>query len=393
VAPDRLLVLSPIAPARRGNGLAMRVANLVDVAKIDREVTVAVVPVSGIAPVQDRIVETVEIPLLDGTSAAGIGALLADPEWRARLTSAAPMPWRARAASPDLAGTVVAAVSDGRGAAVHVVRSYLAPLGLAVAERLGAWHRTLDLDDDDETVSRALGDEDEAAAYHRLVAAFAPAFDAVVAASAETAAAIAARHGFDVGVIANAVDVPADPERHPSRPPDLLLVGNLTYAPNVAAAHALATEVLPEVRRRTGQDVTATIVGAHEPSSEVAALAWRDGVRVLGFVDDLAPMYAACTCAVVPLEVGSGSRTKLLEAFAHDVPVVCTPAAAAGLDVVHGEHLLLGASAGDLAEHASAVIHDPSTGALLTVAARTFVASHHSLDAVAPAIEAVLGRH
>ena len=48
---------------------------------------------------------------------------------------------------------------------------------------------------------------------------------------------------------------------------------------------------------------------------------------------------------VVPLRYGSGTRLKILEAFAHGIPVVSTPLGAEGLDVVDGVHLLLAESA------------------------------------------------
>src|SRR5690606_34177573 len=40
-------------------------------------------------------------------------------------------------------------------------------------------------------------------------------------------------------------------------------------------------------------------------------------------------------------QAGGGTRIKILEAFAHGTPVVSTSTGARGLDVVHGEHLLI----------------------------------------------------
>jgi glycosyltransferase involved in cell wall biosynthesis len=44
---------------------------------------------------------------------------------------------------------------------------------------------------------------------------------------------------------------------------------------------------------------------------------------------------------VVPLRVGSGTRLKILEAMAAGVPVVSTKLGAEGLEVTHGENILL----------------------------------------------------
>ena len=63
---------------------------------------------------------------------------------------------------------------------------------------------------------------------------------------------------------------------------------------------------------------------------------------------------ARASVAVVPLRYGSGTRVKILESFAHRVPVVSTTLGAEGLDVEDGVHLLL---ADDPNELAAAVVH------------------------------------
>ena len=53
------------------------------------------------------------------------------------------------------------------------------------------------------------------------------------------------------------------------------------------------------------------------------------------------PELERADIAVVPLRIGSGTRLKILESFAHRVPVVSTSLGADGLDVQNGVHLLL----------------------------------------------------
>ena len=53
------------------------------------------------------------------------------------------------------------------------------------------------------------------------------------------------------------------------------------------------------------------------------------------------PELARADLAVVPLRIGSGTRLKILESFAHRIPVVSTTIGADGLDVEDGVHLLL----------------------------------------------------
>jgi glycosyltransferase involved in cell wall biosynthesis len=393
MAPPPLLVLSPVEPRRSGNGLAMRVARFAEAAASRYEVTVAVVPVAGAVPPTGTqlsfpvsIVTPPSGPVLRGR----LAELLADPDWRRLLSAAEPMPPRARAASAALADDVISASGARGGTPVHAVRSYMAPLALAVAEKLDSPWSTLDLDDDDEQVARAQGDEESADACRRLVTAFSPAFASVCMASPAEARAMGARLGRAVAVVPNAVELGPPPSvpRPGSGSGELLFVGNLTYPPNVHAAITLAEEVLPDVAARSASPVRAVLVGPIEPSGPIARLASRPGVTVTGFVADLSPYYGSAELVVAPIEVGGGTRIKLLEAFAHGVPVVTTPAGAAGLAVRDGEQLLIADAVSSLSDAACRVLASPALAAKLSGSARDYVRRHHS-----PAVmqEAVAG--
>lgn len=181
-----LLVLVPIEPCLSGNGLAMRVATFAASAAAGWDVQVAVVPVAGQLPFCPRPVAVPVVtvaPSEHQVVARRFAAMLADPSWRSLLADAEPMPPAARAASPALTADVLAASASVPGTPVLVIRSYLAPLALSVAEQLKSPWTALDLDDDDELLASARGDETTAAAYGRLLAAFAPRFSAVSLAS------------------------------------------------------------------------------------------------------------------------------------------------------------------------------------------------------------------
>ena len=119
----------------------------------------------------------------------------------------------------------------------------------------------------------------------------------------------------------------------------ILFVGSMDYHANIDAAVYFAREIWPSLLRE-GPELIFTIVG-RSPSPEVRALAALDGVEVTGTVDDVRPYYREAAAAVVPLRVGGGSRLKILEAMAAGVPVVSTRLGAEGLDVRHGETIVL----------------------------------------------------
>src|ERR1700691_4012883 len=163
-----LVYVVPLAPAPTGNGLAMRGSLFMAAANHDFNVKALVVPVAGQPGGQGGPAVTA-LPLPDRQQVLpAVTELLSCPHWRQRISAAYPLPGPARLAPATLAGAAISALRPAPGAPVHVARSYLAPLGLAIAERLGSPWATLDLDDDDEQLCRSLGDLAGAEAYGRL---------------------------------------------------------------------------------------------------------------------------------------------------------------------------------------------------------------------------------
>jgi glycosyltransferase involved in cell wall biosynthesis len=169
----------------------------------------------------------------------------------------------------------------------------------------------------------------------------------------------------------------------------MLFLGNLTYAPNLLAARELAEEILPRVVASV-PEATVRLVGRHD--DRLADLHDRPGIELAGPVPDVAPEYAAADVAVLPIRVGSGTRIKALEAFAHHRPVVATPAALAGLTATAGEHYAGGQTVDDLATAASRLLRDPVAGRRLAAGAAALVERKYTPTAVGPIVrDAVLG--
>ncbi len=121
-------------------------------------------------------------------------------------------------------------------------------------------------------------------------------------------------------------------------PSSVLFQGTFDYAPNVDAAAWLAAELAPRIRARApGAEIR--LVGRTTPGVE--RLHRPPEVTVVGRVADMEPELARADIAVVPIRYGSGTRLKILESFAHRVPVVSTTMGAEGLDAQDGVHLLL----------------------------------------------------
>jgi glycosyltransferase involved in cell wall biosynthesis len=155
----------------------------------------------------------------------------------------------------------------------------------------------------------------------------------------------------------------------------VLLQGVLYYAPNTDAATWLATTIAPALRRLV-PDAVVRLVGDTNPT--VDALHDPPRVTVTGFVTDIAVELSGADLVAVPLRSGSGTRVKVLEAFAHRLPVVSTTLGAEGLGAEDGVHVLLADDADAFARACARVLTDAALRARMTAAAHALFLRDHT---------------
>ncbi len=124
----------------------------------------------------------------------------------------------------------------------------------------------------------------------------------------------------------------------------LTFVGKLDYIPNERAVRYIAEEVRPAVLFRHPETVFLIIGQNYEDLTPYA----DEHLLFTGFVDgrkeftpNLADYLSASDLVLVPLDSGSGTRVKILEAAACGRPIVSTRLGAEGQDFVSGEEILL----------------------------------------------------
>jgi sugar transferase (PEP-CTERM/EpsH1 system associated) len=140
-------------------------------------------------------------------------------------------------------------------------------------------------------------------------------------------------------VIENGVDVAHFANDESTAKSRIVFVGSMDYHANIEGATSFARNVWPGLHAKK-PELKFTIVG-RDPTAAVRELSSINGVDVTGSVEDVRPYYCEAIAAVVPLNVGGGSRLKVLEAMAAGVPVVSTTRGAEGLTVQNGVNILL----------------------------------------------------
>lgn len=159
----------------------------------------------------------------------------------------------------------------------------------------------------------------------------------------------------------------------PTRVPDQAVVfsGNLEYHPNISAVRFFRQEIWPLLREQWPALVW-RLVGKN-PHAIQTWISDDSRIEVRGPVDDAVSELARSQVAVAPILAGSGTRLKILEAWAAGVPVVSTTLGAEGLPVRSGEHLLLADSRVEFARAVSELLQDENLRVKLAAAGRRLV--------------------
>ena len=118
---------------------------------------------------------------------------------------------------------------------------------------------------------------------------------------------------------------------------DFLFVGNFENLANRDGVDWMLAEVWPLVRKALPSAVVA-LVGNNLPAQLGAG---REGVRRVGHVADLDPLFAQYRVFASPVRFGTGIKTKNLAALTHGLPTVTTTCGADGLNLCDGTHVLL----------------------------------------------------
>ena len=159
--------------------------------------------------------------------------------------------------------------------------------------------------------------------------------------------------------------------------PTFLFVANYRHPPNLRSAFFLIEKVMPLIRRQI-PGARLELVGPHAPDSLQSQA--QEGDLFLGFVEDLAAVYARAAAAMLPIFSGTGMRIKAVEALGHGCPLIGTELGMRGVGSPEREAFVLAESADQFAEVAVALVKNPKRLSRMGVAAADHVRQRLSAD-------------
>lgn len=233
---------------------------------------------------------------------------------------------------------------------------------------------------DREAGIRAANIRHQARLLARAEAELVPRFDMHVAVSpvdAQQLQVIAPRARFTV--IANGVDAEFFRPAAAGRRVGSVFVGGTTWFPNLDGLAWFTSDILPAMRA-AGLNGGVKWVG--RVTDEQRAEFGQPEIRFTGYVDDIRAHVLSSACFIAPLRMGSGTRLKILDAWAMGTPVVATRIAGEGLDAVDDENVLLADDPATFVRAMARVMTDSNRAARLGANGRATAERTYSWDVV-----------
>lgn len=158
----------------------------------------------------------------------------------------------------------------------------------------------------------------------------------------------------------------------------LYFMGKMDYAPNAEAIRFIAGRLLPELERRMPGRFVCWASGSGPCLPPDVA---HPSLRWLGRVPEVPPWLAAADIMLAPVESGGGTRLKILEFLGAGKPLVATPKAAEGIDVVSGVEAEL-VPLESFAEAILALASDPARADAMGTAGRAKMLAAYTWESV-----------
>jgi glycosyltransferase involved in cell wall biosynthesis len=394
----KILVLAPYLPFPPDSGGALRVYNLLQQAAQRHEVFLAYPETASVTSEALASAHSLCAKLLPFPSVPSSYNRLDLRRLRAWRSFSDWRPLIIRDTVPHLS-KAVAAVVAGLGSArpdlIHAHQFHTAQLALALKQKLGIkvlldeqnveaqiW-RQLAHDAPSKRLDRKLVFTWEAQKLQRSQRSTYPSFDLVSAVSKLDQQELAGlSNRSDIALLPNGVDTRFFQRTTPLVPAsdEILFTGTLGYEPNLDGLLYFYHEIWPLIQAERPK-TRLLIVGRGAPA-RIQALDNGSDVRVIGPVADMRPYYERARVCVVPLRWGGGTRLKVLEALAMQVPLVSTGMGVSGLDLTLGDHYLCGDTAQSFASLTVRLLDIKGPARHLASAGRSWVEAHYDWDQI-----------
>ena len=159
----------------------------------------------------------------------------------------------------------------------------------------------------------------------------------------------------------------------------ILFYGSMSSPQNVGAFKRAYKFILPLIKQKV-PDAKMIVVG-NKPPVEIQQLHNGNDMIVTGFVEDVRPWLSKGKLLILPLEIGSGFRGRIVEVMSMGLPVVGTHNALDSLEMESGVQGLISDDDHEMADYCVRLLTNETFRLQQSDACRKFVREKYSLEA------------
>lgn len=159
----------------------------------------------------------------------------------------------------------------------------------------------------------------------------------------------------------------------------IIFYGSMGSLQNVGAFWRTYNKILPIIRQQI-PDINLIVVG-NKPPIEIRNLHNGADIIITGFVEDVRPWLSKGKLMILPLEIGSGFRGRIVEVMGMGLPVIGTHNALDSLEMESGKQGLISDNDQEMADYCIRLLMDETLRIRHSNACRQFVVEQYSLEA------------
>ncbi|MCI0555679.1 MAG: glycosyltransferase family 4 protein [Anaerolineae bacterium] len=197
--------------------------------------------------------------------------------------------------------------------------------------------------------------------------------------------------GYPIEIVPHSLDLDRYMEiDEPIVPNSLAFTGSFTYHPNLDAVQYFTNTMFQSIRDK--EPATRLKVIGNLNGVEPTQFPGYQSMSFTGLLRDVRADVAKSWLSIVPLRLGAGTRLKIVESMALGTPVVSTSKGAEGLEVVHGENILIADTPEEFSDAVLSVLQSPPLREKLSKGGRALVAEKYDSEAVGRIFDAFMER-
>jgi sugar transferase (PEP-CTERM/EpsH1 system associated) len=170
--------------------------------------------------------------------------------------------------------------------------------------------------------------------------------------------------------------------------PSLIFTAGMHYLPNTDAIVHFCLHILPRIEKKYPQ-VKLYILGEKSCQKLNRLAEKKKNIILVGFVEDIRNLMAKASVFICPMRLGTGNKTKVLEAMAMAKAVVSTSIGAEGYNLVSGKEILIADDPENFSGAVLRLLDDKRLRGSLGVNARKKAEEEHNFEALAQKMDAI----